>query len=886
MSSFPNPDPKDIDYFKVDAPSVPSPDPEDIEYFETDATSDPNPDPKDVDYFGVGKTNKGLANFPNPDPKDLDYFKVDAPNEKHPGQKKTDPKDVDSSGVEKTTMEPVDSLNPEPLIDYWKVDAPIEECEPKDDYFRFGKSNKELVDLFYGDKYTFEELLTRFHAFLVDINGARLQVDDDQNAVSIHALAKLYSEYVDFFEAVLKNSHHAAMLAEGRRYKSNERGYYDIIREQFGLGEEGDADREYKIPDEEQEEPREKSPEEWNKHQGLILDMTNALNHFDYLFTIFQYRVVNGPQPDTTAFITERRVWHPKLRAAHKKLGKPVFGHNSQTLWDHMATIAQFLQDHRPDQAGAWEGGVLQGNEAFEATFKNFKALEDRKIQYDFQRKGLCRSSAWLLREACADLQLDPTAVDIEWKTLVDPQQTPAYTRRPITCPSFTFGTGTHDAESNKDNEHRHMGILHVKRALGYDPDKDPQANAENNATGAVQANTTKRRRQSGGGEAGRPAKRRQTEAGAGTGVSADAAASQPISFAEAADDVDWIEGYAAAPLGIASPGARHGNRTGLHAIVNGVGTGVWHQDVSTLVRQVRRLRDRVLAAPATEAEEEKGPRRLLDELEVACARARAEVESHRGKLNNRSLKLARLAAYKLIWLRALTVRRAAQLAEARSGSAGGDDGCAWVGLRLDMEEHRRRRLVDWTTHEQVNNEADQFRIDRLLKSGSPEEDLGFIAARNEMIDQWALEIEALQARVAARQAGGFVEEQPQPQQPVQAEEEEEEAVVVEVVEEEGHQHHRRRGLSEDDRARLEAWYGGTIFGNRRLHRGGRWLDTAFYNNDYNGDSRRPGDGVDAFRAGGPRGYETLPAGTTWEKLQYMVVLTHWRFQQAWEIRL
>ncbi|KAK7973511.1 hypothetical protein PG988_007645 [Apiospora saccharicola] len=799
---LPNPDPETVDYFKVDAPAdphpdpdtvdyfghgnvktneesglLPKPDPKDVDYSRVDAPSDPNPDPETVDGFEVGKTNKDLGRLPSPDPKDFDYSKVDAPADPNP-----DTKHVDHPQIELLTAE-----NPNPEgVDYYKVIVNPEECgDPQDeDYFRFGKSNKELFDLFYGaNQYTYEELLTRVRALRSEIKVERELAGANKSPLSIHDLVQFYAEYVDWFETVLKSSHYAAMLAEGRRYKSHERGYYEVIREQLQLA---DKDNLNKIPEEQIVEPRERSSEEWNKHQALIRNMASAMGHFDELFTVFQ---ANHPQPDTTPFTTERRVWHPRLRAVHKQLAKPIFGHHTEALWHHMSTIAKFLETHRPDPADAW-------------------ALEDRKVWYDFQRKGLCRSSAWLLREACVDLQLDPEAVDIEWATLVDPTKLPSYTHVSIDQPEFMLGSPAEEGRPHHHN-HSHMGMLQVKRALGYNPSKDPQVN-----TGAVQANTSKRRQSvAGGGEAGRPAKRQQTEAHKPEGTTGGHA-QQAWTRADADADADfhWIESWLGYnPNGVdPSQAPTLDGTTVLKPLLTSDVCDRWLFDFATIRDQVEDLRDRVFDAPLTEEDEAADPL-LLDELEDAILEARDELAKHRGRMNRFSQKRTRLAAAKLVYLRALAVRRATVLAE--EASKGERAALPWT-LRRDLDEHRARRLEDWVAHERAWLEAERFRMSQMKKKAPTAAQYAHLDLLGENISAWTREIDVLRARVAARQESG-------PE--VHVAQAEQDIVVYAEEEQEQEQEQAKRP------AALLPWGGGGPDAKKQLNMLDQWFLRDFY---------------------------------------------------------
>ena len=787
-------------------------------------------------------------------------------------------------------------------IDYFRDDAPDNDNRAPRDVDYFGHGRKAAVDP--NKMLTSEEIRFRLFHLNQEINEANGDLENPTASWTIEALVDLYSRFVSFFEEVLKSSTLAHKLAEGISHTPPPTGldYEGLIRESFRIhGVDYDEDEDDQDPEEEEEEEEEREADQiratelWSMHKDQIAKMTNVLNYFnDFLFENSRAGTNDGWKdlgpPWSGAFAGgDRRAWQAKMKAAYDTLRKPLFSGLTHQIWDHLFLVGKFLRETAPDSAAAWKGGVLQGNQAFETTFRRFRAIGDRPPETDAQRKGLLRSSAWLLQEACSDLQLDPKAVDIEWEKLVDPLQMPAYIRCPIDRPTFTLGT--------EEDGHRHPGIMHVKRALGCDPEKDPQAKAAN--AGAVQANTSKRRQSAEGGEAGRPAKRRQTEAAtqteavpqqpAGGPANASGHAQRNWLRADADAELRWIESWLGAnPQGVDPADAPVlDGTTVLKPLLTKEVCARWAANLGAIRDELADLRDRVLAAPATEEEEEDddedGPR-LLDELEAAIAEARAQRDEHLRWANRYSKKWARVYAIRAVYLRALAVRRAAQLAEAEGGD-GGDGG--------DLDEHRARRLEDWVAHEQAWRGAELARAHQSRRA-APQSLYDNVARLEGNVAAWTREIEILRARVAARQVGGCVDQARQPVQPPAqppvAQPEATEAAEApraapsartpqRVVEE-----HHQRQLSERDRAALARSYGGTIFESARLFRASRWRDGAIYNRDET-DSRRPGQ-ADGFRAGGPEGHEGLPTGTTWEKLQYMIVLTHWRFQKAWEMRL
>ncbi|KAK8074335.1 hypothetical protein PG994_005234 [Apiospora phragmitis] len=102
------------------------------------------------------------------------------------------------------------------------------------------------------------------------------------------------------------------------------------------------------------------------------------------------------------------------------------------------------------------------------------------------------------------------------------------------------------------------------------------------------------------------------------------------------------------------------------------------------------------------------------------------------------------------------------------------------------------------------------------------------------------------------------------------AEAEDEQTTEAAAEEEEGVYDAPEQRLTFSAQKLLATRYPGTIPTNRRFQ-DGRRLDSAYW--DYS-NSRGP-DGADTFAAGGPACYRSMPTATAWEKLQYLIVLTH-----------
>ncbi|KAK7973618.1 hypothetical protein PG989_015466 [Apiospora arundinis] len=686
-----------------------------------------------------------------------------------------------------------------------------------------------------------ERLLEEGKEWIDKIEQAKYGINAVPSTYTIHDLVKLYSEYVHHLKEVIGLSLHPARNSEDTdaTHPSDDNEYSRLLRQELELDDAADANAAniYEIP---KSEPHPDVEQEAKPDFPFaIADLTRSLALFEPAF-----REVSKDG----VFVTERRVWYPKLKEANELLTEPVFSNkeSNEKLSEHMMDMSLFLQENKPDPAESWKGGALKGNETFDATFESFKLLgaQMRFPKNDSKRKELLRGSSQLLRKACSDLLLDWKAVDIEWKALVDPTQRPTYIRVPNSDPHFTVGQGTNGSQGYLP------GILDVKHALGCDPKTD--------STG--KANTSKRR--SSGSDDGPAAKRQHTKAPAQQATDEQLKAFKD-SFNLAYADADIGLFHSFGGLAKAEPAKCRQVMTPLVANRD-VTMKNYQKDFKRIVQAARRLHDRVYSNNNAAS-----ARQLLAEIEQVTKRVRDEIAALRGVMNATSLKKQRLAAFKLVYHRALAVR----LVAGTVASRGGPTKVSGNGLVVnDMDDQHKKRFEDWIEHERAWNDADKYAYDRLV---DPEPYLITWAKRAENIEHWGKQVEALEARMAKgleAQNGGAAAAQGSASTG--------QAVAADTPTEPQPEPVRKFELTEEDLQMLETRYTGTILTNRCFRE--RRLDFSYQEDK---DSRGP-NGVDTFAAGGPPGYKCLPTRTNWEKLQYMIVLTHWRYHQAFECHL
>ncbi|KAK7946032.1 uncharacterized protein PG986_010353 [Apiospora aurea] len=777
---------------------------------------------KDIDYFGFDKPAKSTAKC---DPKDVDYFNFPKP-----------------TGTDETST------------------TKISPCCP-------GKPRKAPQDL-PADV----EKMTKA------VEEAKLECGREYGSFTIHDLVNLYGGYITLIEDLVTEKVRQAKMTEGIFPDFPESiDYAYLAKKSVGIDIDGEEDP--KEPDRKVlDEHKAKAAEEHKKYVELIARMMGHLKAFDDLFANI---------PKTGVFNTERREWHPELRALYQELNLPLFSQDdtNEALGEHTSNIAQFLNDHRPNTEDAWEAGELMNDGSFIDTFKEFQALPSSatELKTDIDRKDLLHSSAHLLREACHELQVDWRAVDIEWKELVDPKSRPAYTKVHWKRDAFKRGSGMDDAEEFNP------GTFSVKEALGY---RDRQREQSPDPPVKKQRNTAFKRGPDDSGEVddeSPPAAKRAKAAAAKPKPpriakntkepvrgETDPATVQFTEMRSADTDIQWLESYTM------SYEAGQDRRRDLASLLAdpllpypSAAAKSYRGDFQNIVRSLRLLKNRVYGETTAASAQPT----LAAELADAHDRVRAGVRSHQGKRDNRSLKAQRLAAFRLVYLRVLILRREMGLAAQGGGQQKG-------GPSLD--ELHARRLEDWIDHETAWNEADVVTIGRLRATATATRRKydERVRKRNASIKRWTEKIEELRKKDEAEQQKQREEEKttaaevlvvdptPTPNKVVEEDEKEEEKWEEEPT---------APVLSKTARHQLETRYQGSILADfPRRYQGARRMDSKYWSTT---DSRSL-SGVDAFRPGGPPGWETMPTETTWEKLQYMVVLTHWRFLKAFEIGL
>ncbi|KAK8023537.1 hypothetical protein PG993_011603 [Apiospora rasikravindrae] len=761
-------------------------------------------------------------------------------------------------------------------IDYFGFDNPAESTAkpvPKDvDYFNFPEPKGTGESSTGKKQIPPEDLPAHVENMTNAIEEAKAKFASEPLSVTITDLVELYGNYVNMIANLIEERNRQAKLAEGVIPDlPPSLDYAGLIQESFGVDVDGvDVDEADKTV---LDEHKAKATEEHERYIGLIDRTMPGLQEFDQLFDEIA---------KTGALNTGQSEWLPQLRAVYKHLSKPMFSHDeaNEAFGEHMSKISKFLKDNRLSQTDAWEGGDLKPAADFDAIFEEFKALptQPEELKNDTQRKELLRSSAHLLRSACDELQVAWEAVDIEWAELVDPAKRPTYTVMDWKSRTFQWGR-----ETGRSRDFL-PGIMRVKEELGYRPWNDPhRAKAPNPPSRKAGGNAKRPAPDGEGPHDESPAPKRPKAAAAARPkrpVKAAEGETDPATIRfqqtrEADSDIQYLESWTQAE----GPGQE--TRQGLEGLLSSTPmlepykpetAKPYRRDFQNIVRALKPLRDRVYRVTITQPN-------LGAELADAAARVRLEVLSLRGRRDNKSLKAQRLAAFRLVYLRALIVRRETDLAAREDPPPG-----------PGMDEQRARRFEDWIEHERAWNEADVVGADRLKATSSRAAYDERVRRRTASIELWTQRITELRAEDVEE-----IVEEIEPEDPKTDEHKtttgETEVVVdptsteVETTETEkvSEEVPAAPELTKTARHQLETRYPGTILANfPRRYQDGRRMDSIYLNTS---DSRSL-SGEDVFAQGGPPGYETMPTETTWEKLQYMIVLTHWRFLKAFEIGL
>jgi hypothetical protein len=511
---------------------------------------------------------------------------------------------------------------------------------------------------------------------------------------------------------------------------------------------------------------------------------------------------------------------HKRLLADMLRLASTQYTSGANGLSMHLISMGNQLHQIWPPAREAWveDGTDLKPDEDFERLYEAFSSLQDIG-SYDLYVKN-----SWIhLNMACRALHIP------EHKSLPDPdffrnETRPTYVDYSCTSEEFLYGKGDRP------------GILSVKKILGGPLTAEEHGNIKEAAKKREKKRGNKRRAGKQAGREERGPKRARTQAG------------YTMTRLNAAADVENILRDSKYP-GIDTPDAARiitptcKNRENM--------LGAYRKDLRRIANAIYKVK---FGLPTTTAKLPQTPAQRTTWLQSAATEinsTRAMVNIYIGSINSPAkAKQLRLAAYRLKLARAMYTL----------GLLSGEPSASPAEIRDGLQA----RLDDWILHEQAFNAADRFQLSSRMKQATADTLRANIQERDDNITRW-------------REMRGDLGNQPAPNKnnhrgnggneapPADDDNDGEDDDDANTADEGGEDEEGIPWLTDEEIERATIMLNGVLI--PRKPKSSNWLP--IYK-----------DVTDPFAAGGPPNHDQLPLGSVWERLQYMWVITHWRFYQ------
>ncbi|RYP61704.1 hypothetical protein DL769_007593 [Monosporascus sp. CRB-8-3] len=518
-----------------------------------------------------------------------------------------------------------------------------------------------------------------------------------------------------------------------------------------------------------------------------------------------------------------------EIRRHHERLNRAPFTSLDKRIFEHLVAMTFMLHECDPGPHQAWNNGDLESNEAFEGIFKEFLELADEPRGNNGTRRHFIRHSQALLERAFDSLRLSKLLAEVP-EDLFDERATPTYIDFPPNSAEFFYG------KSGRP------GLLSVKSRLGGELSPDEQARVQE---------ASKKRDAPAAGE-----RRRKKKARRANGYT--------MTLANADDDITLIQTL----VGLRD----RDDLPDSERIVTPTfkyRADIFQRYLRTISRELKVVHGAYYApdAPPSKVAERN---RLLEDLALGINHARGEALRLRDSKSPANIKNARIIAVKIQYMRSLYMK-------------------LLLSAEPPASEERIRqalidRLDDWMFHEETWIESDRRSMERTnLSSKSRELYQDAIDGREESLqvlqDLWnEMEEDDSSPGVDGEGAG---------------EEEDEEG--------EGGQEYEGEGRGRDAGGAVRKGPDGARILRRVLRpvlprtsvlwdEKSEWRRESWKRAVAGAHSRGIAppprenfrdDGPDPFAAGGPPDYKQLPTTSSWDKLAYMIVLTHWRCFQV-----
>ncbi|KAI0851991.1 hypothetical protein F5Y00DRAFT_274245 [Daldinia vernicosa] len=542
--------------------------------------------------------------------------------------------------------------------------------------------------------------------------------------------------------------------------------------------------------------------------------------------------------------------FHYKLWARLENFSQQPFTSSNKNISRHITQMTLLAGNNAPPASQSWVGDALPEHKRFVRAYNEFMGLEDWQLRTDADRRELIFFSQEILDQALLGLRMPMVSIQIH-KELFREGGRPTYIDFPSDAEEWLYGLG------------QRPGVLDLKLKLGgkltpeeeekkkqaqQEPKKRPQPSSESNQPGLK--------------------KTRLLENYTITMDNVDADIEDIYSDA-AFMDVFERPGYER----LLNPTVENREDT----------LNSYAPEFSKRLRICRRNYYRPEAPPSSQDRRDQ----ILKQMENDIPRLRDEIHEKAEIITSPSkLKEARVAAYTLKFIRALYMKLVLSATPEMSSDK--------------MNRALRDRLDDWILHEQAWNAGDDRAINNPRTAAARKSWLmRFVDARNENIEKWWVLRDQLDAQINSQakrdaeadnsEAQG--EKEKEKEAPEKAGDKTEPANKPEEAEKKAAK--RTPVYWVEPRKPSKTVFFDERFERRREDRARAAAKTRligppapgqYYSNEEQyrlEDEHSAQLAINFPSQGGPPKFQDMPKNTIYDKIIYMLVMTHWRFYQG-----
>ncbi|KAF3070389.1 hypothetical protein GL218_00310 [Daldinia childiae] len=577
--------------------------------------------------------------------------------------------------------------------------------------------------------------------------------------------------------------------------------------------------------------------------RGMSKDITGAERElFDrgVKFLDVCYDFVRDNSEDLLKF----RSFHYKLWTRLENFSSHPFTSLNTNISKHITRMTFLASDIAPPAAQSWNGDTLPEHKRFMRAYDEFIGLETKELRNDADRRELIFFSQEILDQALLGLRMPMVSIQIH-KELFREGGRPTYIDYPFDADEWLYGLG------------QRPGVLDLKLKLGgkLTPEEEERKKQ-------AQEEPKKRHLSSSESSQPGPKKSRLLE-------------NYTITMENVNADIEDVYSDAAFMDVFERPvHQRLVNPT----VENREDTlNSYAPEFSKRLRLCRRNYYRPEAPPTSQERREK----LLQQMDNDIPRLRAEIHEKSEIITSPSkLKEARVTAYTLKFVRSLYMKLVLSATPEPSSDV--------------MNKALRDRLDDWILHEQAWNAADERAINNSRTATSRRSWLmRFVDARNENIDKWWILRDQLDWQIKAQakreaeasnsQAGGDSEAPEGSGNAAAAKQAPEAAKAAKPTPVYWVEPRKpSRTVFFDERAERRREDRARALAKERLMGPPRPGESYSNEAQYRLEDELSAKLAISFPSqGGPPKFKEIPKETIYDKIIYILVMTHWRFYQG-----